>query len=113
MGAGSRMRSAIVLAGFAVALAVAPAANATSFGLGCITNNLAGVWTIGESQLLMHVTAAGSGEALFTFLHLGPLASSIADVYFDGSALLDIAMITSGGGVDFSEGAAPGNLPAG
>jgi len=107
------MRRIIGFAGFAAALAAAPVANAVPFGFDCITNNLAGDCAIGEAQLSVDVTDAGAGKALFTFSNSGPAASSITDVYLDGDALLSIALITNGAGVDFSAGASPPNLPGG
>ena len=84
-----------------------------------LTNNIAGDAAIGEAQLFVEVTAAGS-QVLFTFTNTGPLASSITDVYFDDGALLAIAGLIDaddgvGGdaGVDFTELASPGNLPSG
>jgi hypothetical protein len=84
----------------------------------CSTNN-AGDVTIGEAQMEVEVTDLGNGQVLFTFRNLGPNASSIADVYFDDGTLLGIADLidadqnSGDAGVDFSQGASPGDLPAG
>lgn len=86
-----------------------------------------------ESQLSVDVTSytpAGSQQkVLFTFSNSGPIASSIADVYFDYSSLFlgwqgagaarnnnhFIDSDNNGGnaGVDFSAEASPANLPGG
>jgi hypothetical protein len=56
---------------------------------------------------------------LFTFINIGPAASSICDVYFDDGGLLGIAGLIDadeGGGdlgVDFSQLADPAELPGG
>jgi hypothetical protein len=50
---------------------------------------------------------------LFTFSNIGPAASSITAVYFDGGPLLGIASINYSAGVSFSQDAAPPNLPGG
>lgn len=70
------------------------------------------------SQLTVEVNDAGTamGFHLVDFIvrNTGPLASSITDVYFDDGTLLGIVQIVdSGGGVSFSQGASPGNLPGG
>ncbi len=83
----------------------------------------------GESQLFVDVTDTSGGEdlsatqALFTFLNLGPNPSSITDVYFDDGTLLGIAGLIDAddaylgslghSGVEFSQGASPGDLPGG
>ncbi len=78
-----------------------------------ITNNSATNAAIGESQLFMDVSDAGSGQVLLTFRNIGPEASSITDVYFDDGALLSMAAIDNSAGVQFSQGATPSNLPGG
>lgn len=85
---------------------------AVTLSFDCITGNVAGDCAIGEAQLSVDVTDAGSGQALFTFYNSGANPSSIADVYFDDGTLLGIASIdNSDPGVDFALLAAPGNLP--
>lgn len=75
--------------------------------------------TIGESQLFMEVTIAGSGLANFAFTNTGPSASTITEVYFDApdttpSLDLGLAGIVNGAGVQFYEGKiTPSNLPGG
>lgn len=78
------------------------------------------------SQLLADVTSDGYGsnQVLFTLRNAGPVPSSITDIYFDDGTILE-SMVTlidkddhygSGsfglGGVDFSQDAAPSNLPS-
>lgn len=67
------------------------------------------------SQLFVDVTDNGGSSVLFTFRNTGPLASSIADVYFDadGSSLNALSSIINSAGVDFAAGASPGDLPGG
>jgi hypothetical protein len=67
------------------------------------------------SQLFVDVTDNGGNSVLFTIRNTGPLASSIADVYFDadGSSLSALSGIINSAGVDFAAGATPGNLPGG
>ena len=68
---------------------------------------------IGEAQLFVEVVDLGS-QVDFIFRNTGPLASSITDVYFDNGTLLGIASITNTAGlVDFSQFAAPPELPSG
>jgi hypothetical protein len=52
-------------------------------------------------------------QVLFLFANSGPAASSITDVYFDDGSLLGIASVNNILGVDFSQGASPGDLPGG
>jgi len=79
-------------------------------------------YEVGEEQLFVDVSdygldSDGYSQVLFTFRNIGPLASSICDVYFDDGTLLGIARLIDkddpGGdkGVDFSLGAKPGELP--
>jgi hypothetical protein len=89
---------------------VQPAQAAYIYSFTEITNNS----SIDVSgQLAVEVTDAGAGQVAFTFTNSGPLASSITDVYFDDGTLLGIASVTNGTGVDFSQGASPGELPGG
>jgi hypothetical protein len=104
------VRGAALIAG---ALALGSPAAALTLGFGCISGNSAIDCGTGEAQLQVEVTAIGLTRASFEFTNSGPGASSITDVYFDDGTLLGIAYITNGTGVDFSQGASPGNLPAG
>jgi MYXO-CTERM domain-containing protein len=102
-----------VSVGCAFALAAA-SANAGVYTFDCITNNNAADCAAGEAQLAMDVIAGpGPDQVSFVFTNFGPDALSITDVYFDDGTLLGIATITNGAGVDFSQGASPGNLPGG
>jgi len=93
-------------------LASASVANAVTINFGCITGSIAGDCAIGEVQLSVEMTAAGSNQVLFTFMNIGSEASSIADVYFEDGTLLGIASLdNSDPGVAFSQGATPGDLP--
>ncbi|MBW2738446.1 MAG: PEP-CTERM sorting domain-containing protein [Deltaproteobacteria bacterium] len=110
-----KTRSAIFLLASAIFLFTVVPANALVYTFDNITNNNAADVAIGEKQLWVEVTDAGSGQVLFTFGNTGPGASSICDVYFDdGTTLLGIASIdNTGPGVSFSQDASPGNLPGG
>ncbi len=89
-------------------------ANAYSLGFYNITNNSGVNAATGEAQLFVNVTAEPANQVLFTFGNLGPLASSITDVYFDDGSLLGIAgIVNTPGLVSFSQGAKPLNLPGG
>jgi hypothetical protein len=85
----------------------------------CITNNLVGNCDIGENQLTVDVSDAGSNTVLFEFFNTGSERSTIAEIYFDnGSSLFEVASIDKAGkvpsqGVSFSVGATPPNLPGG
>lgn len=87
-------------------------AYAVPFSFSGITANDINDVAIGQGQLFVDVTDAGTNQALFTFTNIGPEASSIADVYFDDGTLLSIAYIdNSDPGVSFSQFASPNNLP--
>ncbi len=77
------------------------------------TNNDAGDVAIGMAQLFVEVIDSSPGFVDFKFTNVGPLASSIADIYFDDGSLLGISTIINGPGTSFSQGASPGNLPGG
>lgn len=85
------------------------------YGFYDITHNNTTNENIGEAQLSVNVSDAGSGLVRFLFSNSGPLASSITDVYFDDRvALLFVRSISSleeGSGVDFVSPATPANLP--
>ena len=94
-------------------------AHATTVSFYCISNTSATNCTAGATQLSVDVLDIGPGQVQFNFYNSGPANSSIADVYFDDGSLLGIASLIDfddgfGGdmGVDFSQGASPGNLPA-
>jgi hypothetical protein len=79
-----------------------------------ITNNNAGDAAIGEAQLFVEIFDLGGGQMNFAFTNIGPAASSITDVYFNNGTLLGIASIVNTPGlVEFSQLAAPPDLPGG
>ena len=93
-------------------LSTALAAHAVQFGFNRITpaNSSYDV----SDQLWVDVTDPGNDQVLFTLFNIGPLASSITDVYFDDGSLLGIANIdNTDPGVAFSQYATPSNLPGG
>lgn len=101
-----------------LAVALSPAtvsADSLTLGFHHVTNNNANDVNTGEAQLTVEVTNVGvaANQATFVFRNTGPNASSICDVYFEDGALLGIASIASSSGVNFSQGANPGNLPGG
>ncbi len=92
---------------------VAATARAEMFSFTNISSNNAVNAAVGEAQLAVEVTAAASGRVLFTFTNAGPGASSIADIYWDGTSVLStLYSIANGPGVYFVPGAAPPNLPS-
>lgn len=93
----------------------AAVADAATYSFTGVTNNNATNTTTGQNQLSVDVLDLGSGNISFTFANSGPLASSIADVYWDDRAgvLGTMGTITASSGVSFSQGAAPPNLPGG
>ena len=52
-------------------------------------------------------------DVSFKFYNIGPLSSSITDIYFDDGTLLGISSLFEGPNVDFGIGANPSNLPGG
>ena len=109
-----KTRSAIFLLASAIFLFTVLPANALVYTFDNITNNNVADVAIGEDQLWVEVTDAGSGQVLFTVGNTGPYASSICDVYFDDGTLLGIASIdNTDTGVSFSQDASPGDLPGG
>jgi len=102
-----------------LAFAALPA-QAVTLDFNCISNSSATDCNAGMAQLSVAVVDIGGGQVQFSFFNSGPAASSITDVYFDDGSLLGIAGLIdaddgTGGdpGVNFSQGASPGNLPAG
>jgi len=109
------MRKLVLFSSVCILLMLGVAAKAApGYPFGCITNNNATDAAIGEAQLFVEVSDPGSDQVLFTFMNMGPEASSITGVYFDDGTLLGIASIDdSDEGVDFSELTQPANLPGG
>lgn len=109
------MRLGVLFAALAALATVsASGASAAPIQFGCISGSSAADCAIGEVQLSADVVAGpGANQASFTFFNVGSSAASITDIYFDDGTLLGIASITSSAGVSFSQGATPGNLPAG
>jgi hypothetical protein len=102
-----------------LAFAALPA-QAVTLDFNCISNSSITDCNAGMAQLSVAVVDIGGGQVQFSFFNSGPAASSITDVYFDDGSLLGIAGLIdvddgTGGdpGVDFSQGASPGNLPSG
>lgn len=104
----------------ALALPIASPAQAalTSYGFACITLGLTAECAAGAAQFFVDVydpssASIAANQVLFRFRNVGPAASSLTDVYFDDGTLLGIANVQNWSGVDFSQGASPGNLPGG
>ncbi len=97
------------------------AASAATYSFTAISDNNAVNTAIGEAQLFVDVTDAGTnmgGAKLVSFLfrNTGPDPSVIANAYWDddGNALLAIDSIDDGGmGVGFDVNGAPPDLPEG
>ncbi|MDX2197454.1 MAG: hypothetical protein SF069_00610 [Phycisphaerae bacterium] len=88
-------------------------ANAALFSFSRITNN--GAQNL-ASQFLIDVQSVNATTVNFIVSNTGPLASSIAAVYFDdrlNSLLNDLVSLAPSAGVNFSEGGSPPNLPGG
>jgi PEP-CTERM motif len=110
------MQNKVLVALVPMALLAGPVANAVPFSFDCISNNSSTNCATGEAQFVLDVTDAGGGFVDFRFSNLGPLASSITDVYWDwtsADAALTQGTITQSGGVSFDWGASPPDLPAG
>ena len=101
------------------AFAMPAVANKTYSFTGIVTSETnSGDIAVGEAQLFVDVSDAGTNQVRFDFRNTGPASCFIDGVYFDDGTLLGIASIIdadNGGdsGVDFSQGATPGDLPGG
>ena len=82
-----------------------------------ITNNNPISAAVGEAQLSVELIDLGGGSVEFLFCNSGPVASSIADIYFHNGKLGTISgpieFMDAIGTVSFSPNAKPGNLPGG
>jgi len=92
-------------------IALSGSAHAVTINFTRLTNNAGAVNP--ASQFRCELTDIGGGQIQFRFTNNVGIASSITDVYFDDGTLLGIASIASSNGVDFTQGASPGNLPGG
>lgn len=99
---------AAALMGIWLALVQMPAA-ATTLSFYDITHGNAGAEADGEANLAVEVIDLGNNQVRFKFTNNS--TSSLTDVYFDDGTLLGIASISFSSGVNFSQGAAPPNLP--
>lgn len=100
---------AALLLGLSFAVAQTPAAAAISLSFYDITHGNAGAEADGEANLAVEVLDLGGNQVRFKFTNNS--SSSLTDVYFDDGTLLGIASISYSSGVNFSQGAAPPNLP--
>ncbi len=91
----------------------AASADTFSFLNGNITHNT----SVTGGQFFVDVTAAVDNSVLFTFRNTGPAGSSIEGVYFADGTLLNLASVTNGTGVSFTQDEIspvhPGELPGG
>lgn len=88
---------------------------AETINFGCLTDNGNGC-DLMVAQLTVEVTDPGSNQVLFTFRNLGPIFSTISEIYWDdyNTDLLNIASITNTAAlVEFSSPAVPGELSSG
>jgi hypothetical protein len=91
-------------------------ANAATYGFDCITGNSVTNCSTGESQLTMDVGDAGGGNVFFQFFNLGPLASSITQIYWEAGTpaiLADLLTVVNSVGTSFAEDTGNLNLPGG
>ena len=102
----------VIAAGIVAAVWVAPTWGITTLSFDNISANSVGDALIGETQLFVDVADIGGSQVSFRFYNTGPNASSITDVYFEDGTLLGIATVINAPGVNFSQGASPGNLPS-
>ena len=109
------MKTKILTIGFVASVlvfCVALSGFAYQYGFDNITNNKAGDAAIGEAQLFMDVTAAGSNQVLFKFTNVGSAASSITQIYFDDNVpLLTFESFSHSDGVSYVVPKNVGNLP--
>jgi len=99
----------------AVVLITVPAKGMVTYGFLDITNNNPVNAAVGENQLFMDVSDAGSGTVLFNFRNTGSEASSITDIFFadDATDLASMDAITNGPGVTMFQYSFLPNLPGG
>jgi hypothetical protein len=113
------MRMGIIRWVVVLAAAMLPATamgDPVTYGFTGVSNNTVNDTNTGTAQLQVTVIDLGSSQVGFKFTNSGPNASSITDIYFDDGSLLGATMenpIAASAGVSFSQGAAPGILPAG
>lgn len=88
-----------------------PAAG-SSFGFGCIAGTQSAC-AVGGTQLSLDVTDSGSGTVTLTLRNVGPVASSVANVYFDVAFEFGDTSVLASAGVSFDEGGRPRRLPGG
>ena len=109
-----KMKKSILFMSVAVLLMGQSLFAGVSYTFDCVTNDIAGDATVGETQLVMEVTETTAG-ADFKFTNTGPSASIISEIYFFDGVLLEISAIDeSCSGVDFEDigdKVSPGHLP--
>ena len=96
-------------------LAASPVQAGYTYGFVGLSKNDAQNTATGESQLQLDVRSLSGGRVEFKFRNIGTTASSITNVYFDGSDdLFQYTSSVSGSrGVRFQSDATPQSLPSG
>jgi hypothetical protein len=107
-----RLRSLLGLGATALVFGATAPAAAVTLGFECISGNDAADCAVGETQLSVDVSDAGSGRVDFTFHNAGPEMSSITDIYWDEVSLLSFhSLFGTPGEVEFQRFASPADLP--
>ncbi len=115
------MKSGFVARGLTAIALVAGATGAAQAEVGpafsCLSLNSAYNCSVGEQQFQLSFTQSLDSKTVeFTFTNLGPVASSITDIYFDWAdpaPSIQSKSITNSAGVSFGWGANPSDLPNG
>jgi hypothetical protein len=106
-----RLRDLLGLGATALTLGATAPAAATTLGFECISNHQPVACGIGETQISVDVTDAGSSRVDFTFHNAGPAMSSVTDIYWDEVALFSFDSLFNFPGVEFDRFASPADLP--
>lgn len=108
----TKLAAAVIAA--TVGTLAATSAQAALYVFDCITDNNVTNCNTGIAQLRMDVTASGN-TVTFELDNLGPLQSTIKQVFFDDSGILSgsVRTISDPSGVDFDGDSSAGNLPGG
>ncbi|TVQ31094.1 MAG: hypothetical protein EA376_10940 [Phycisphaeraceae bacterium] len=103
--------SAVAAAGLFV---LSAGAHAATYNFSAVSANSPVSVQIGEDQISMSVSDPGAGLVRFTIMNAGPLASSIANIYWEDSYSLLASIddiIDSPNDVVFNEGGSPPSMP--
>ncbi|MBM4382368.1 MAG: hypothetical protein FJ091_03265 [Deltaproteobacteria bacterium] len=99
-----------LLLGLLFSICAASSAQAVTFGFDCLAGPSAACG-VGEAQIRVEVTDAGSGMVNLVFTNTGAEVSAVRSIYFDRPENFAKLVLLGGAGTRFKKGGKPKDLP--